>query len=582
MGWFVLLVGATAGCGSSPAATVPAPGVRPFDPDLAVRFATAGTLPRQAAVVPTRRGARVYLANGGDFSPVVATGYAVEPGQGGRHPRLLPAWYSDGGWHDQAVATGDLDGDGHPDLVYASFADATQDFATGGVRVHWGGADGPDPRPAWIAGGPGSGVGFGAADLALGDLDADGDLDVAVAVAWERDVRVESLPAPAAVLHALPFRWHPAPPVPALSPRFDPFRIDDQQYALPGLGAKARDTYDGWPRVLENLAAQGRPRTFETVDLGPPPAERVFAAAQAGSPWAAVTVDLADLTGDGWLDLVLGARRLTVLPGPFRPARGFAPPRSDAALPAPAGLIHAVRAITHGPVRMVAAAESCTSLGTCADTPVALALYPVEPDGGALRAQRRAAALPGSPGEVPAGLAVGDITGDGHPDLLLSAWTRAGGAEAGGHPVVAWPGGADGFSEAAVALHPPEMLAPGRMGSMPAEVRVAPICPGADPATYQHRVTLTAGTRSAVDLPGGPAGWITAVQLDGVPLDRCGAGGSPCWIADEDGAWLTLAPPVVVPEARERTLGVTTAAPGPPGLLVVDAEPGHNLTLYCH
>jgi len=100
----------------------------------------------------------VLLGNGdGTFQPYVA--------------------YQSGGYYTEAVAIGDVNGDGRPDLIVASGC-ATPDCSQsvhGVVAVLLGNGDGTLQPPLVYSSG-----GFGATSVAVGDLNGDGKLDLAL------------------------------------------------------------------------------------------------------------------------------------------------------------------------------------------------------------------------------------------------------------------------------------------------------------------------------------------------------------------------------------------------------------------
>jgi Bacterial Ig-like domain (group 3)/FG-GAP-like repeat len=84
--------------------------------------------------------------------------------------------YSSGGYEAQSVAVGDVNGDGKPDLLVANTICAPNDCATGSVGVLLGNGDGSfRPAVTYDSGG------FSAESVAVGDVNGDGKPDLLVA-----------------------------------------------------------------------------------------------------------------------------------------------------------------------------------------------------------------------------------------------------------------------------------------------------------------------------------------------------------------------------------------------------------------
>ncbi len=87
--------------------------------------------------------------------------------------------YDAGVYYTQAVAIGDLNGDGHPDIVVASRCQSKSDCpgsGSGGVGILMGNGDGTFQSPVIYSSG-----GIYAASVAIADLNGDGKLDLVVA-----------------------------------------------------------------------------------------------------------------------------------------------------------------------------------------------------------------------------------------------------------------------------------------------------------------------------------------------------------------------------------------------------------------
>jgi len=85
-----------------------------------------------------------------------------------------PVGYSSGGQYASAVAVGDLNGDGTPDIAVANF-DQCNGCSTGGVSVLLGNGDGTFQAPVSYSSG-----GYDGVSVAIGDVNGDGHPDLVV------------------------------------------------------------------------------------------------------------------------------------------------------------------------------------------------------------------------------------------------------------------------------------------------------------------------------------------------------------------------------------------------------------------
>jgi hypothetical protein len=91
-----------------------------------------------------------------------------------------PVAYTTGSHDATSVAIGDVNGDGRPDLVVASYCQTPMNCPNGGVSVLLGNGDGTFQAPASYSSG-----GYQATSVAIGDVNGDGKLDLVVANACQ-------------------------------------------------------------------------------------------------------------------------------------------------------------------------------------------------------------------------------------------------------------------------------------------------------------------------------------------------------------------------------------------------------------
>lgn len=114
----------------------------------------------------------LIISSGNDMSPGVVEVYENQSGalsETAVWRSTLPQYYGH-------LSAGDLNGDGHPDLVASLLLGASGFTEVGGLQIFLNDGSGLQDPPAWET------RGFDSFANALGDVDRDGDLDLAVAV----------------------------------------------------------------------------------------------------------------------------------------------------------------------------------------------------------------------------------------------------------------------------------------------------------------------------------------------------------------------------------------------------------------
>ncbi|MBP7147218.1 MAG: FG-GAP repeat protein [Acidobacteria bacterium] len=213
---------------------------------------------------------------------------------------ILPTWTSSNiDVFGQSVASGDMDGDGRPDLIIGApnFSDPL--LNAGRVCVYFGG-----PRPTWCATGDDAGGSLGASVENAGDVNGDGydDLIAGAHLYDDSDGRA--------------FVWWGGPDGLPDTPGWD--------FSLPGAAALVGSSVagagdvngDGFGDVIVGARSFGHPEPEEGgafVFLGSPAGlqREPFATIEADQPGALLgsVAGAGDVNGDGFSDVIVGAEK---------------------------------------------------------------------------------------------------------------------------------------------------------------------------------------------------------------------------------------------------------------------------------
>lgn len=503
-----------------------------------VAVGTRGTLPRAVVTIQWEgKSSVVVFANGADIAPMALLGFSLYTAKGENNGLYLPFWYSQTVNYDFGLAAGDINGDGHEDLVVASVADPTQDISTGGIRVHrWEGTE-LSRMPTWIAGGPSHG-GFGAADVALADIDADGDLDIVTAVLWEATA--------------------PGQNCSPVSPN--------------GFQSDSLTCFNGIPRIFINdgkgnfsqSAWQAEVPQNEPIGLG------------------AKTLLVDDFNNDGWLDLLLGAQAPVLYLG-IPKTGGFATKPSWVSL-AVNPYTYDLAVLQSYKHTYVAASRTCFTPKNC--DPKGSGYQIFDPNGDTQPLMTIHAGLWSGDQEITAAIGAIPLANTQIDELLGATWTSAAGTQFGGTPLLVFPPNTPKLSTITPILTENPNALPGTILPMGADILVSQLCGDANVNVVTTEIKVL-GTQSIFSLPQ-RAQSINSVKLvsaDGKDLivkamgNACKSTKGPRYSSDASLSWIAIGP--AISDTEWKNVVITYTPLTNPDILVANSHPITNSVLWC-
>jgi hypothetical protein len=291
-----LYLGSGGGLGSSPGWTT-------VDIGPAARVATAGDV------------------NGDGYSDVIigspyrlpgGAAFVYHGSSGGLG--MTPAWFvecdqSDAGFGWSVATAGDVNGDGFADVIIGALDYEDGETDEGRAYVYLGSADGLAPSPSWFDEGNQADAYFGSSVATAGDVNGDGYSDVIVGAPNYDNERIDA--GRAVVYHGSPSGLATSPDWIAEGGIFGSIVIDRLGDSVSTAGDVNGDGYSdvivGAPRnfgdalVYHGSAAglSGSPNWQEHADQG-------------GTLFGSSVATAGDVNGDGYADVIVGARSKTM------------------------------------------------------------------------------------------------------------------------------------------------------------------------------------------------------------------------------------------------------------------------------
>jgi len=258
--------------------------------------------------------------NGDGFADVIATARAYDGGQvdEGRAyvflgsptgPEKLPAWTvesdQDYATIRDAAAAGDVNGDGYGDVIVSSYAYSDGQYLEGRAWLYLGSPAGLATTPAWSAEGDEQAAYFGASVASAGDVNGDGFGDVTVSALFLDIAHVPQGEGATFLYLGSPVGLSATP---AWSVRGNQA---DSGFVNARAGDVDGDGYDdlavAWPTMSHGQAGEGRVFVYRGSAAGLETTEAWTAEGNQGGAAFGSSLGFADVNGDGYDDLIVGA-----------------------------------------------------------------------------------------------------------------------------------------------------------------------------------------------------------------------------------------------------------------------------------
>jgi len=224
-----------------------------------------------------------------------------------------PVWTAEGNqtgafFGESAGTAGDVNGDGYTDVIVGARNYTNGEISEGAAFVYYGSPSGPGASPGWMADGNQSESGWGFAVGTAGDVNGDGYADVIVGAPYYDSGEVDR--GRASVYHGSATGLGAAPDWVAGGTCASAFFGISVGTAGDVNGDGYADIIVGALQSEGGLAYAGAAYAYHGSPAGLGPNPGWTAESDQAGAWFEVVVDTAgDVNGDGYADVVVGARR---------------------------------------------------------------------------------------------------------------------------------------------------------------------------------------------------------------------------------------------------------------------------------